>query len=217
MKTKLYSIAVAVVAALVAAPAVAKQPDIKTTDYLTAYLPVQAALANDDLNSAQKAATALAEKAEAAQMTGPAAHARELAKSDSLESAREHFKAISNDAIPMAEGVKGYHVFTCPMAKADWLQANEKTSNPYMGKSMPDCGTMKGKTGAMKGMKGMNAGMAGMPGMGQGSGSGRSMSGCGNMAGMSGMSGEDGEMQDMDDQNSKSRALSARRRSGCGM
>jgi hypothetical protein len=35
-------------------------------------------------------------------------------------------------------------VFTCPMAKADWLQTDPKqVSNPYMGKKMPTCGEMK--------------------------------------------------------------------------
>ena len=44
----------------------------------------------------------------------------------------------------MAEGVEGQHVFTCPMAKADWLQTDSKqVSNPYMGKKMPTCGSLK--------------------------------------------------------------------------
>jgi hypothetical protein len=68
----------------------------------------------------------------------------EWAKSDSLEKAREHFKAISEECIKMMKGVEGQYVFTCPMAKADWLQTDSKqVSNPYMGKKMPTCGEIK--------------------------------------------------------------------------
>ena len=32
------------------------------------------------------------------------------------------------------------YLFHCPMAKADWLQKDKTTANPFYGKSMPECG-----------------------------------------------------------------------------
>mgnify|MGYP000176567725 CR=1 FL=1 len=38
---------------------------------------------------------------------------------------------------------KTLHVFECPMAQGygKWVQRGEKLENPYMGKSMPNCGS----------------------------------------------------------------------------
>ena len=139
------SIIVAVVAAgLIAAPASAKEASIELAACLKAYHQVHEALAKDDLAAAKKAATELAEKATPAKCVSTAKHAGELAQSTSLETAREHFKPISEECIKMAEGVDGQYVFTCPMAKAEWLQTDSKqVSNPYMGKKMPTCGSLK--------------------------------------------------------------------------
>ena len=37
----------------------------------------------------------------------------------------------------------GRHVFTCPMAQGykKWIQTSDQISNPYMGTSMPMCGS----------------------------------------------------------------------------
>jgi hypothetical protein len=139
------SIIVAVVAAgLITAPASATEASKELAPCLKAYHQVHDALAKDDLAAAKKAATELAEKATPAKCVSTAKHAGELAQSTSLESAREHFKPISEECIKMAEGVDGQYVFTCPMAKAEWLQTDSKqVSNPYMGKKMPTCGSLK--------------------------------------------------------------------------
>ena len=130
--------------ALIAAPAIAREASKEEAACLKAYHQAHEALAKDDLAGAKQAAGALAEKASAAKSDSIAKHARELAKSDSLESAREHFKEISAESVKMASGVDGQYVFTCPMAKADWLQTDSKqVSNPYMGKKMPTCGSLK--------------------------------------------------------------------------
>ena len=132
------------VAALMAAPALARQASNEEAACLKAYHQVHDALAKDDLAAAKTSATDLTEKATAAKCPSTPKHAAELAKSDSLEKAREHFKAISEDCIKMMKGVDGQYVFTCPMAKADWLQTDSKqVSNPYMGKKMPTCGEIK--------------------------------------------------------------------------
>lgn len=110
---------------------------------LDAYLKVSQALAADDLKGAKSAATDLASKAKTGGNEALSNHASELAKSDSIEKAREHFKMASDEATKLAEGKSGYYVMTCPMAKADWVQSNPKVSNPYLGKSMPNCGAVK--------------------------------------------------------------------------
>ena len=139
------SIIVAVLAAgLITAPVSAKEATKEEAACLKAYHQVHEALAKDDLAGAKKAASELAEKATPAKCVSTAKHADELAKSTSLESAREHFKAISEECIKMFAGVDGQFVFSCPMAKSEWLQTDSKqVSNPYMGKKMPTCGSLK--------------------------------------------------------------------------
>jgi hypothetical protein len=109
---------------------------------LDAYEKVSQALVADDLAGAQKAAADLAGKAEA---NSPLAkHASELSKSDSLQSARDHFKAVSQEAIKLAEDQTGWNVMTCPMIKGgDWLQKSDQVANPYMGQKMRGCGALK--------------------------------------------------------------------------
>jgi hypothetical protein len=137
------SVSVAI-AALIAAPALGRQASNEEAACLKAYHQVHDALARDDLAAAKTSATDLAEKATAAKCPSTPRHATELAKSDSLEKAREHFKSISEECIKTMKGVDGEYVFTCPMAKADWLQTDSKqVSNPYMGKKMPTCGEIK--------------------------------------------------------------------------
>ena len=131
-------------AALITAPAPAKEASKELAACLKAYHEVHEALAKDDLAGAKKAATDLAEKATPAKCVSTAKHAADLAQSNSLENAREHFKPISDECIKMAEGVDGQYVFHCPMAKSQWLQTDSKqVSNPYMGKKMPTCGSLK--------------------------------------------------------------------------
>lgn len=140
MKSYLLGIAAFVAGAVLF---VANVPAKEDNAVLDAYLKVSQALAADDLDSAKRAATDLTTKAKAGGNEALANHASESAKSDSLEKAREHFKMASSEASKLAEGQSGYYLMTCPMAKADWVQSNPKVSNPYLGKSMPNCGSVK--------------------------------------------------------------------------
>ena len=144
MKRILITITCVLAAALFVAPASARQASNEETACLKAYHEVRDALVRDDLPAAKKSASDLAGKATEAKCPTTPKHAEELAKSDSLEKAREHFKAISTECIKMMAGVDGQYVFTCSMAKADWLQSDSKqVANPYMGKKMPTCGEIK--------------------------------------------------------------------------
>jgi hypothetical protein len=109
---------------------------------LGSYEKVAQALVADDLSAAQKAANDLAGKAEPASALSK--HAAELSKSNSLQAARDHFKAVSGEAVSLAKGQEGWNVMSCPMVKSgDWVQRGDKVANPYMGQKMPGCGGLK--------------------------------------------------------------------------
>ena len=125
--------------------------------FLAHYEVVRAALAADDLAAAKKAAAALAAEPSPAPPVPPspeqtkrqaafAATVKKIAAADSLVAAREAFKALSKSAIHLAAGKSGYHVAHCPMVPDDagyWVQTAAEISNPYLGKRMPSCGSIK--------------------------------------------------------------------------
>ncbi len=99
--------------------------------FLDGYEKVRSALAADDVEGAKKAAVELGEQGAA------------LSSSDKLSTVRSEFEKLSSRAIELGRGQDGYYVVNCPMLKKDWLQTSTKISNPYAGKSMPDCGVIK--------------------------------------------------------------------------
>ena len=104
-------------------------------NFLAPYEAVRAALAADDLAAAKEAAAAI---------SGDAANA--TAKADSLPVAREAFRALSRQALEIARGQPGYYQAHCPMVPANqgnWVQTTKIISNPYFGKSMAKCGTIR--------------------------------------------------------------------------
>jgi hypothetical protein len=141
----------ALMGALVALPAILATTPLPTnagkagigqpSDVLVAYEKVSQALANDDLAAAKTAAATLSEKAGEDGKQTIAGHADALAKSDSLDAAREHFKAMSGEAAKLAQG-STHHVVHCPMANANWVQSGDKIMNPYLGKKMQQCGSI---------------------------------------------------------------------------
>ena len=65
---------------------------------------------------------------------------------DSLAVTRAEFKALSKRAVHYAEGKDGYFVANCPMVEGgegDWVQTSKKINNPYFGKRMLTCGSIK--------------------------------------------------------------------------
>jgi Cu(I)/Ag(I) efflux system membrane fusion protein len=117
---------------------------------LTSYETIREALSRDSLEGIAAAASSL--ERELRSVTGPAKDAasevsratkRLAAESSSLDKAREAFKPLSEAYIRYLEKshATGELVrFHCPMAKADWIQANRKAANPYFGSSMSGCG-----------------------------------------------------------------------------
>lgn len=127
------------------------------TAFLAQYEAVRAALAADDLLAVRKAAAAVVidPKARSAKslMAKQTAHGdlfvatvKNIATADSLATARDAFKALSKRAIHYAEGKPGYYVAHCSMVANDggnWVQVSKSISNPYFGKDMLTCGSIK--------------------------------------------------------------------------
>jgi Cu(I)/Ag(I) efflux system membrane fusion protein len=115
------------------------------------YLAIQKELAKDSLKGVDNHAGAIAKavKADEMKMLSPqvATEANSLAAAKDLKRAREAFKPLSASLIKyLADNQAGsgvYHEAYCPMAKASWLQTEKEVRNPYYGKSMLDCGTLK--------------------------------------------------------------------------
>jgi len=104
--------------------------------FLRSYENVRAALAADDLGAAKTAASAIKEDE----------NAEALARSASLADAREVFKKLSKRAVHLASDHEGYFIANCQMVKngeGNWVQTSGKVSNPYFGKSMLTCGSIK--------------------------------------------------------------------------
>jgi hypothetical protein len=114
-------------------------PDQKT--FLERYEAVRAGLAADDLGAARKASAGII-----AGPDGAAEAAKKISAADSIEAAREAFKALSKQAVSVADGQPGYYHAHCPMVpkqEGDWVQTSKKISNPYFGKAMATCGSIE--------------------------------------------------------------------------
>lgn len=132
--------------------AAAQTPAEPIPSVLTHYGKIHASLASDTLEGVAAAAGILAKlvagdpakKLPAAL----AAQADALAKISDLAAARENFKQLSAALINALEAAKvrtGHHcVVYCDMAKGSWLQTDKTVRNPYFGKSMLQCGEVKG-------------------------------------------------------------------------
>ena len=146
--------------AVVAAPLAAFSADEKKADHalmepvksvLDHYLAIQKELTKDSIRGVDEHATAIAKavKGDDMKMLSPdvAKQAEILAAAKDLKKAREAFKPLSASLVKyLADNKAGkgaYHEAYCPMAKANWLQTEKEVRNPYYGKSMLDCGTLK--------------------------------------------------------------------------
>lgn len=116
----------------------------KDRTLLAKYESIRAALVEDDLRAAKRAATDLGTYLKPAP-DSPATPLdkciQEITDARDLDKARMGFKTLSASVIPSAEGVSGYYVMDSPSADgAKWVQTMPKPDNPYMGKVMRDSG-----------------------------------------------------------------------------
>jgi hypothetical protein len=115
------------------------------------YLKIQTELVQDSSKGVDQQAGAIAKavRGDTTKMlpSSVADEAQELAKTTDLAAAREAFKDLSDSLIQYLADHKvpkgHYFKVFCPMANANWLQADKIIQNPYFGKTMPDCGEIK--------------------------------------------------------------------------
>ena len=112
------------------------------------YEQIRVALATDDLRDAKAAAGSLVAALKPADAHAPApatlSAAEEVADGFALDRTRQAFKKLSAKIIPLAQGVEGFYVMTCPLPSAgDWVQRTTDPDNPYLGKIMHGYGELK--------------------------------------------------------------------------
>jgi membrane fusion protein, copper/silver efflux system len=138
----------------------------KLAPVLKAYLEIQKALAEDNLEKAKKAAEQLGTALSGVKLVHPQAaigawlevrkaiegHVKHIGMSSDLENARSGFQAISQGiqqllkrfGNPLSDSLQ---LAYCPMAfdkkGATWIQESAKIENSYFGASMPTCGEIK--------------------------------------------------------------------------
>ncbi len=146
---------------ILSAPGWAAEPVVEAVsvapvavDALTQYDTIRAALAEDRLDAARTAASALS-----AADSGLAAAAGALALAADANSARLAFSDLSK-ALVLRLGsttpTPKVFAYSCPMWQgfAWWVQPKAGISNPYMGLAMPECGEEKSLKGAVKAASG---------------------------------------------------------------
>ncbi len=135
-------------------------------EMISQYLQIKNALANDNGKDAASAGNAFVESMGKMEKTSLTADkkkawdnisddAKEMAEhigknADKIEHQREHFDMLSKDMYDMVKTFGGgqtlYQDF-CPMYNnkkgATWLSETKEIKNPYLGKKMPDCGSIK--------------------------------------------------------------------------
>ncbi|CAN5149888.1 hypothetical protein BH20BAC1_BH20BAC1_28980 [soil metagenome] len=133
---------------------------------MNAYFQVKNALANDDAKEAAVAGNEVATAITNVDVTGfntaqkkmyeevkPEIkdHAEHISSNgDEIAHQREHFETMSKDLYDLVKvsGTSQTMYYThCPMYNnnkgASWLSEVKEIRNPYLGKKMPDCGTIK--------------------------------------------------------------------------
>jgi hypothetical protein len=118
---------------------------------LTNYLTIQAALAADSLTGVAQSADAIVKTVNADPgkrlSADVAQQAQDLSKAKDLAAARDAFKSLSDSLIKyLADNrvhSQAYDEVYCPMQNASWLQTDTDVKNPYLGKSMLECGIVK--------------------------------------------------------------------------
>lgn len=135
-------------------------------EIVSGYLQVKNALANDNGNEAANVSKAIGDamqKFDKASLTPEQKkvyeeveadikeHAEHIGTNgDKIEHQREHFDVLSKDMYDLVKAVGSgqtlYQDF-CPMYNdnkgAIWLSETKEIKNPYLGKKMPTCGTVK--------------------------------------------------------------------------
>ena len=133
----------------------AQKSDASISKLFQNYLNIKTALATDNSDEASKAANTFIKSASMVDykvlsegnLDVMRKNASIIADSRSIETQRESFNGLSQNMISMTKNFKlsdkSVFVQYCPMAEASWLSAEKEIKNPYYGKSMLTCGSVK--------------------------------------------------------------------------
>jgi hypothetical protein len=126
---------------------------------LSVYLPMAEALAADaplehsGMETLTKAAEALVKKAGRGPLEPIAKGILEASRAmphKAIEDQRKQFRVLSEHVVNLVDHIKPssaigtrLYIMHCPMYPGDWLQTEERVANPFYGKSMLECGTIK--------------------------------------------------------------------------
>ena len=140
--------------AFVTANAQAK-PNPQLTKLYQNYISIKSSLASDDIKKTSMTAGEFLKTASAIntkiigenKLTSLKADAKTIAQGKNIESQRKAFYSLSDVMIGLAKenklSDKTIFVQYCPMAKGSWLSNEKQIVNPYYGKSMLACGSIK--------------------------------------------------------------------------
>ena len=143
-----------------------EQHPASANEVVASYLQLKNALANDNANEAATAGKAIADgiqKMDGSSLTAEQKKVFDDVKDDMKEHGehisnnatkiahqREHFETLSSDMYDLVKAFgSGQTLYKdhCPMYNggkgADWLSEVKEIKNPYLGKKMPGCGTVK--------------------------------------------------------------------------
>lgn len=133
----------------------AQQKNTSLSTMYQNYLNIKNALVSDQSDEASKAANTFLKSASMVDYKVLSEgnldllrkEASKIADSRSIEMQREAFNNLSKNMIALTGKYKladeSVFVQYCPMAKASWLSAEKNVKNPYYGKSMLTCGSVK--------------------------------------------------------------------------
>ncbi|WP_166664814.1 DUF3347 domain-containing protein [Pedobacter metabolipauper] len=133
-----------------------------TTPSLQSYLLVKDALVNSDAKLAAERSAELGKSIQTFKTVSLTADGKKvfdalkeklvadaglIAKSDNISDQRSRFETLSANMILLAKAAKlsdqEIYLQYCPMKKASWLSSEKDIKNPYYGKQMLTCGSVK--------------------------------------------------------------------------
>jgi hypothetical protein len=137
-------------AAALALTASVSEPSQPLKAVVASYLEIQTQLAADKFDGIKAPAAAIVTAAAPMGEGGAAivASAKSVQQASDIKAARDAFGRLSEAVIAAAkaagwEDVDGLKLAYCPMARASWLQKEDRVRNPYYGSSMLECGQLR--------------------------------------------------------------------------
>lgn len=135
----------------------AQKSDASVSKIYQNYLNIKNALVSDNADGASKYATEFVKSVESVNHNSiPKSisenlkkNAKQIADGKNIDSQRTSFAKLSTDMSSLSTSYKLddniVYVIYCPMKKANWLSSEEEVKNPFYGKSMLTCGSVKSK------------------------------------------------------------------------